>query len=254
MKKLSEVSKLTGITRRALQGYEAMGLLPPTSKTKAGYWLYDDEAIQKLLIIKVFTEGGYSREEVKTFFESSSSDTLQECNNLINSLNAKKREIEGMIRTVRFFKIERRLSNQAQNVLATVDPARTYRDQSFSNYLEVLPNRMSMLPGEVDAIDLEMYLLFWYSLVVVGLLSKSGEKKPIKDAIDESYEIFVVLMFTMDGFDGSMDKMTEDEKEILFQEFVMDYLKDEGIKQAMNDACGGDTSTIIMNIVSEWRD
>ena len=49
MKRLSEVCKLVGVTRRTLQEYDKVELLKPTSKTEAGYWLYDEAAIQRLI-------------------------------------------------------------------------------------------------------------------------------------------------------------------------------------------------------------
>ena len=58
MKKLSEVCKIVGVTRRTLQEYDKIGLLKPTSKTESGYWLYDDTAIQTLILIQIFVEGG----------------------------------------------------------------------------------------------------------------------------------------------------------------------------------------------------
>ena len=65
MKKLSEVCKITGVTRRALQIYEDMDLLKPTAKTECGYWLYDDEAISKIICIIIFKEAGYELKEIK---------------------------------------------------------------------------------------------------------------------------------------------------------------------------------------------
>ena len=39
---VNEVSKLTGVSIRTLQYFDAIGLLPPTEYTEAGYSLYDD--------------------------------------------------------------------------------------------------------------------------------------------------------------------------------------------------------------------
>lgn len=52
MYKLSEVCRKIGVTRRTLQGYNELGLVKPSAKTEAGYWLYDEEAIGKLAIIQ----------------------------------------------------------------------------------------------------------------------------------------------------------------------------------------------------------
>ena len=48
MMTVNEVSKLTGVSIRALQYYDAIGLLPPAGYTEAGYRLYDDAAMERL--------------------------------------------------------------------------------------------------------------------------------------------------------------------------------------------------------------
>ncbi len=70
MKKLSEVCKLLGITRRTLRGYDEIGLVKPSEKTDAGYWLYDDVAVSKIKLILILVEGGYSRKEIKEILDS----------------------------------------------------------------------------------------------------------------------------------------------------------------------------------------
>lgn len=44
MMTIHEVSKLAGVSVRTLHHYDAIGLLPPTALTEAGYRLYDDTA------------------------------------------------------------------------------------------------------------------------------------------------------------------------------------------------------------------
>lgn len=85
MKKLSEVCKIVGVTRRTLQEYDKVGLLKPTSITAGGYWLYDD-AIQKLLLIQIFVEVGYEHKTIKTLLESPTLDMLEEFDRLVDTL------------------------------------------------------------------------------------------------------------------------------------------------------------------------
>ena len=47
MMTVKEVSRLTGVSIRALQYYDAIGLLPPAEYTEAGYRLYDDTAMDR---------------------------------------------------------------------------------------------------------------------------------------------------------------------------------------------------------------
>ena len=48
MMTVNEVSKLTGVSIRALQYYDSIGLLKPQKYTRSGYRLYDDTALERL--------------------------------------------------------------------------------------------------------------------------------------------------------------------------------------------------------------
>lgn len=64
MKTVKEVSKLTGVSVRALHHYDAIDLLKPTQVTESGYRLYDDAAQEKLYMILLFRELGLSLKEI----------------------------------------------------------------------------------------------------------------------------------------------------------------------------------------------
>lgn len=48
MRTVKEISELTGISARTLRYYDEIGLFVPTSKSEAGYRLYDDRALETL--------------------------------------------------------------------------------------------------------------------------------------------------------------------------------------------------------------
>ena len=48
MMTVNEVSKLTGVSVRTLQYYDAIGILKPSQYTEAGYRLYGDAALERL--------------------------------------------------------------------------------------------------------------------------------------------------------------------------------------------------------------
>ena len=56
MKTVKDVSKITGVSIRTLRYYDEIGLLNPTELTKAGYRLYDNQALEKLQEIMFFRE------------------------------------------------------------------------------------------------------------------------------------------------------------------------------------------------------
>lgn len=64
MMTVNEVSKLTGVSIRALQYYDKIGLLHPAEYTEAGYRLYDDTALERLQQILLFRELEFSLKEI----------------------------------------------------------------------------------------------------------------------------------------------------------------------------------------------
>ena len=63
---LKEVCRRTGVTRRAVQGYEKFGLVSPCGRNKMGYLLYDSNALEKIREIKQLQRRGFSLKEIKT--------------------------------------------------------------------------------------------------------------------------------------------------------------------------------------------
>jgi len=64
MKSVNEVSKLSGVSRRTLQYYDQIGLLPPSAVKESGYRQYDDESLRRLWSILFYKELGFSLDEI----------------------------------------------------------------------------------------------------------------------------------------------------------------------------------------------
>ena len=67
--KISEVTKQVGVSRKALQEYDKLDLVHPTATTEGGYWLYDEDAVDKISTIQLFSMVGYTRKEIKEFID-----------------------------------------------------------------------------------------------------------------------------------------------------------------------------------------
>ena len=74
VKTVNEVSRLTGVSVRALHHYDAIGLMKPTQVTAAGYRLYDDIALERLYMILVYRELGLSLREISDILDASDYD------------------------------------------------------------------------------------------------------------------------------------------------------------------------------------
>lgn len=107
--KISEITKLVGTTRKALQEYDKLGLVHPTATTEGGYWLYDEDAVQKISTIQLFSiaeamvtcSSPQSKDTLKalydykkggTFSESSTMDNLQQTMDYLTELEEPQRE------------------------------------------------------------------------------------------------------------------------------------------------------------------
>lgn len=100
--KISEVTKLIGVSRKALQEYDKLGLVSPTATTEGGYWLYDEDAVDKISAIQLFSMVGYTRKEIKEFIDKVTGfDHLEErqtrYQDAIERLKKKRTQLDSLI-------------------------------------------------------------------------------------------------------------------------------------------------------------
>lgn len=67
-KKIEEVSKLSGVSKRTLQYYDDEGILP-VKRSKNNYRLYDDETMERLWEVLWYKEMGFNLKEIKLILE-----------------------------------------------------------------------------------------------------------------------------------------------------------------------------------------
>ena len=102
MKKVEEVSRLSGVSRRTLQYYDDEGILP-AKRSEENYRLYDDEALEKLWEILWYKEMGFNLKEIKEMLSVSKSvrkryfeQKIQIIGNKIRDLEAQREFIKSM--------------------------------------------------------------------------------------------------------------------------------------------------------------
>lgn len=68
---LKEVCSSTGISRRAIQGYEEAGLVKkPCMKNKYGHLLYDQKTVDRIKKIKLYHQLGFQIKEIKKIIDA----------------------------------------------------------------------------------------------------------------------------------------------------------------------------------------
>ena len=104
MMTVNEVSKLTGVSIRALQYYDTIGLLKPTEYTESGYRLYDDTSLERLQQILLFKELEFPLKQIKTIIDAPNFDKGKALEQQIELLSMKKDHLEDLINFARGLK------------------------------------------------------------------------------------------------------------------------------------------------------
>lgn len=105
MMTVNQVSKLTGVSIRALQYYDTIGLLKPSKYTESGYRLYDDTALEKLQQILLFKELEFPLKEIKKIIDAPDFDRNRALEQQIELLSLKKEHLENLIHFAREIKM-----------------------------------------------------------------------------------------------------------------------------------------------------
>ena len=97
MMTVKEVSRLTGVSIRALQYYDRIGLLHPSGHTEAGYRLYDEADLETLQQILLFRELEFPLKDIRKIIRSPGFDRSKALDQQIGLLKLKKEHIENLI-------------------------------------------------------------------------------------------------------------------------------------------------------------
>ena len=104
MMTVHEVSKISGVSIRALHHYDHIGLLPATKVTEAGYRLYDEAVLERLHHILLFKELQFSLKDIKGILDSPDFDRRKALEQQIKLLELRKEHLENLIDLARGIK------------------------------------------------------------------------------------------------------------------------------------------------------
>ena len=97
MMSVKEVSRLSGVSVRALHHYDAIGLLRPTSVTEAGYRLYDEEAVKRLQTILLFRKLQFPLKQIREILDSPGFDPVSALTQQIKLLELQRDQLDILI-------------------------------------------------------------------------------------------------------------------------------------------------------------
>lgn len=95
---VGELSRLTGVTVRALHHYDEIGLVRPSQRSAAGYRLYDDADVLRLQQVLVFRELGVPLEEIAAALDGA--DRIELLRKHRSMLAQKRERLDAMLAAV----------------------------------------------------------------------------------------------------------------------------------------------------------
>ena len=98
-KKIEEVSKLSGVSKRTLQYYDDEGILP-VKRSKNNYRLYDDETMERLWEVLWYKEMGFDLKEIKLILERMKQEIVIE--EKVNKINYTIRVLEEQKKVIEY--------------------------------------------------------------------------------------------------------------------------------------------------------
>lgn len=94
---LREVCDTLGVSRRAIQGYEKIGLVVPSGKNERGYLFYDINAQNRIREIKLFQQTGFTLKEIKYIIDAPDTIRKEALKGKLIQLKEEKKNIDALI-------------------------------------------------------------------------------------------------------------------------------------------------------------
>lgn len=98
---VTEVSRMTGVSVRALHHYDAIGLLKPARVTDAGYRMYNDACLRRLQSVLLFRELEFPLKQIAAMLDSPGFDAREALGQQIRLLELQAAHIRQLISLAR---------------------------------------------------------------------------------------------------------------------------------------------------------
>lgn len=100
-KTLREVCADTGVSRRAVQGYEKVGLVSATGKNKYGHLLYDEYSENRIRLIRFYQQIGLSVRDISKIIDAPEDIRKEALQFQLEKLELQYRELGKLINQIR---------------------------------------------------------------------------------------------------------------------------------------------------------
>lgn len=184
MRKIGEVSEITGVSRKTIRGYVDKGIIAPASLTEQGYQLFDDSVITTVIAANAFQEAGFTREEIKRLFNESSDDDFDVTKMLdaaLERLEIRKQRIESGIKLFEFLKTAYSSDNSVLSRCKLSEILKMTEGKSLSGILE----------NSIDFFDNPKYSAFMQGMSKIATLKNQDiNAEAIQNEVDNMFRGF----------------------------------------------------------------
>lgn len=103
---IGELSATSHVSVRMLRHYDQIGLLRPTQVTEAGYRQYDESALERLYIIRLFRELEFSLTDIRRIIDVPDFDPIDALDRQITLLTMRREHIDNLILLAKGMKLK----------------------------------------------------------------------------------------------------------------------------------------------------
>ncbi len=102
--KIGELAERCGVSRDTLRFYERVGLLEPPRRTASGHRVYDEEAVQRMELIRRSQQLGLTLEDIRALLRLKDLPAREACEQIAGRLRARIAAIDQQLSTLRSFR------------------------------------------------------------------------------------------------------------------------------------------------------
>lgn len=190
MMTIHEVSRLAGVSVRALRYYDKIGLLAPTGRTEAGYRLYDEAALERLQHILLFRELEFPLLEIREIIARPDFDRDRALAQQIDLLTLKKQRLEALIDLARGM---RTMGKDRDLTAFSTDKLKEYAARARAAwgdtpaYREYAEKTAGRAPGREQQLAVQMMALF----AQFGAMKEEDPASPAAQALVGRLQAFI---------------------------------------------------------------
>lgn len=100
-KSLKEICEEIGVSRRAVQGYEKLGMVSSSQRNKYGHLLYSEITVECIRKIKQYQDYGFSLKEIQKLISSNQDEYVEMMSLKLAELIREKSVLENYIQEIK---------------------------------------------------------------------------------------------------------------------------------------------------------